>query len=184
MELLSTTERDASSSHQCYITVLRRLLSEVHISTAFSFRLFKYSSLYSGVITTLAGTGKPGNKDSKEGMKAQFHCPAGITVDQKTGNIYVCDQNNHCIRRISPQGIDFPLSLYLILLKGAVATLAGSGQPGFRDGDSSAAQFNFPTGILFLENLQCLIVCDTANNKLRKITLSGKYDHIEMISSK
>jgi hypothetical protein len=64
-----------------------------------------------GVITTLAGTGKPGNKDNRDGMKASFHCPAGITVDQITGNVFVADQNNHCIRKISPQG---PLLLFRV----------------------------------------------------------------------
>jgi hypothetical protein len=68
-----------------------------------------------GVITTLAGTGKPGNKDNRDGMKASFHCPAGITVDQITGNVFVADQNNHCIRKISPQGLPSSSFVYSFL---------------------------------------------------------------------
>eukprot|EP00026_Physarum_polycephalum_P008925 Phypoly_transcript_09032.p1 GENE.Phypoly_transcript_09032~~Phypoly_transcript_09032.p1 ORF type:complete len:460 (-),score=68.95 Phypoly_transcript_09032:16-1395(-) len=111
-----------------------------------------------GVISVLAGTGKPGNKDNKDGKKAVFHCPAGITVDQTTGNLYVCDQNNHTIRKITPQGI--------------VSTLAGTGQAGYMDG-ASASLFNFPTGLAFVDKEQYLVVCDTANNKLRKVSLAG-----------
>jgi sugar lactone lactonase YvrE len=51
----------------------------------------------------LAG-GTPGYKDGV-GDKAQFTFPNGITIDQKTGTLFVSDYDNHTIRKITPQGL-------------------------------------------------------------------------------
>jgi hypothetical protein len=55
-----------------------------------------------------------------------------------------------------------------------VSTLAGSGERGFVDGPGSSAQFKSPHGLAFDEFEQVVFVCDSENNKLRKITLGGK----------
>lgn len=45
---------------------------------------------------TLAGTGKVGDDDAKDGKNATFNEPAGITA--ALGKLYVADTNNHVIR--------------------------------------------------------------------------------------
>lgn len=50
----------------------------------------------------LAGTGSPGHQDSS-GPEARFEKPGAIDVD-KAGYLYVLDQNNRAIRKISPAG--------------------------------------------------------------------------------
>ena len=70
----------------------------------------------SGVVTTLAGSGK---KDFVNGVGAEagFMDPKGIALDA-VGNVYVSDKGNHQIRKITPGGV--------------VTTLAGWGKRGLR----------------------------------------------------
>lgn len=108
-----------------------------------------------GIVSTFAGTGRPGFKDGP-GKKAEFNSPMALAVDPK-GNIYVSDSENHSIRVIKPDGM--------------VKTIAGTpGKPGFADGPGNVAQFNGPRGIAF-DGRGNLIVADLGNNRIRKIIL-------------
>ena len=54
-----------------------------------------------GIITTVAGTGKPGSfGDAKLATQAQVHGPVGIALDSLE-NIYVADQRNHRIAKLT-----------------------------------------------------------------------------------
>ena len=111
-----------------------------------------------GVVTTLAGTpGAAGSTDGT-GSAARFHFPFGIAVDG-TGNLYVSDQSNHTIRKITPAGV--------------VTTLAGAaGVIGSADGSGSVARFYYPSGVA-LDSAGNLFVADTYNYTIRKITPGG-----------
>ncbi|NOT49920.1 MAG: hypothetical protein HOP10_01425 [Chitinophagaceae bacterium] len=109
-----------------------------------------------GVVTTVAGNGTAGNTDGPAAT-AQFNIPRGISVDA-SGNLYVADNGNHCIRKISSTG--------------TVSTLAGTGVNGFADGAGNVAQFSFPNAIHFDNNSGNLYVTDQ-NYRLRKITSAG-----------
>ena len=112
------------------------------------------------VVTTLAGVpGVPGTTDGL-GTVAQFNGPGGLAVDS-TGNVYVSDDSNHRIRKITPAGI--------------VSTLAGpTGAPvtGDADGPASSARFNLPRGIA-LDGAGNLYVTDIKNAIIRKISAAG-----------
>jgi len=110
-----------------------------------------------GVVTTLAGSGAIGSKNSPTGTLATFYYPAAVAVDQ-TGNVYVVDQNNALIRKITPTGV--------------VTTLAGGGPGTFADGTGTAASFYNPTAII-ADNNGNLYVSDQYNNRIRKITSGG-----------
>ena len=79
-----------------------------------------------GVVTTFAGNGEAGFSDGT-GSAARFNNPAGIALDP-SGNVYVADNGNHRIRKITPAGV--------------VTTLAGDGYWGATDGPGSSARLN------------------------------------------
>lgn len=108
----------------------------------------------SGTVTTVAGT-TSGYLDGA-GTIAKFDYPNGICIDGNN-NLYVAEYFSHKIRKITPTGV--------------VSTIAGSTW-GFTNGQSTTAQFRYPTGI-DRDTSGNLYVTDSGNNMIRKITLSG-----------
>jgi hypothetical protein len=51
----------------------------------------------------IAGRAQEGYKDGKA-LTALFNFPKGIAYDSK-GNLFIADMNNHCIRKLSPDGM-------------------------------------------------------------------------------
>jgi sugar lactone lactonase YvrE len=111
-----------------------------------------------GVVTTIAGQPLVAGSTNGTGSAALFNDPVGVAVDS-AGNIYVAEQGNFDIRKITPGGV--------------VTTFAGTpGSVGFADGTGAAAQFNLPTG-LAVDSSNNVYVADYANDIIRKITPGG-----------
>jgi len=106
-----------------------------------------------GVVTTLAGlAGSYGSVDGT-GSAARFHFPSDVAVDS-AGNVYVADNNNETIRRVTPGGV--------------VTTLAGLAEhTGSADGTGSAARFASPRGVA-VDDAGNLYVADFDNDTIRK----------------
>lgn len=109
-----------------------------------------------GVVSILAGnSGQAGSTDG-QGINAKFNRPTGVAVDA-SGIVYVADQSNFTIRKITPGGL--------------VSTLAGvAGQSGNTDGQGSAALFTGPGGITVTPAGDIYV---SEFQGLRKITPSG-----------
>ena len=110
----------------------------------------------SGDVTTFAGSGVSGSADGV-GTAASFRYPDGAVFDSQN-NLFISDQSNHKIRKITPDG--------------TVTTFAGTGSIGSADGMGTAASFNYPAGMAVDAN-DNLLVADYGNNKIRKITPDG-----------
>jgi sugar lactone lactonase YvrE len=109
-----------------------------------------------GVVSTFAGSLGAGSDNGTVSV-ARFFNPTGVAIDG-SGNVYVADQNNHLIRKITPVGV--------------VSTLAGSGSQGFANGIGTAASFSFPSEIA-VDGLGNVYVADQDNFRIRKITPAG-----------
>lgn len=114
-------------------------------------------------VTTLAGPTdfQPGYADGT-GNAARFSSPLGLCIDQN-GNLYVGDQFNYRVRKVSPAG--------------AVTTFAGvlwnsNPNTGEVDGDGTVATFDTPTGV-GCDNNGNVYVADVYNNKVRKINAAS-----------
>ena len=111
-----------------------------------------------GIVATLAGV--PGSSGTNDGpcAAARFYNPSGVAVDGG-GNVYVADQGNHTIRKVTPDG--------------TVTTLAGlAGSSGTNDGPGCAARFDHPYGVA-VDASGNLYVADMDNGAIRMVTTNG-----------
>jgi VCBS repeat protein/fibronectin type III domain protein/NHL repeat-containing protein len=115
-----------------------------------------------GIIDTIAGTGGVGyTGDGGSARNATFNNPLAVAVDS-VGNVYVSDQNNDAIRKITPGGI--------------ISTFVGSLPIGANfDGDTpkspTQAHLSHPFGVA-VDSQDNLYIADTGNMRIRKVTKS------------
>lgn len=91
------------------------------------------------------------------GISAQFKGPLDV-VWGPDDHLYVADTGNHRIRKVA--------------LNGAVTTFAGSGRAGSADGTGTNASFRLPEALAF-DAQGNLLVADTDNHKIRKVSKEG-----------
>ena len=150
------------------------------------------------VITTLAGQTTNGGFADGIGTNAQFFYPYDVATDPG-GNVYVADEGNGRIRKLTPAGVvstlaqgfsgpegvavDVVSNVYVadtsdqVIQKvtpgGIVTVLAGTiGVTGTGDGTNGNARFNNPWGIA-VDSATNIYVADSANSTIRKITPMG-----------
>jgi hypothetical protein len=91
-------------------------------------------------------------------MTSKWNYPSAIAVTSR-GDLIVVDAHNHRIRKVSSS-------------TGQVTTVAGTGQPGYSDGNAAVATFKQPFG-LAVDTADNVYVADTGNNRIRKISNTG-----------
>jgi uncharacterized protein YjdB len=130
----------------------------VYISDVGNNRIRRVSS--TGIITTIAGNGSAGfSGDGGAATAASLNAPKGVCIDN-TGNLYISDNNNNRIRKVSSTGV--------------ITTIAGNGSAGFSGdgGVATAASLNAPTGIIS-DAIGNLFIADFNNNRIRKVSSTG-----------
>src|SRR5215471_19053006 len=114
------------------------------------------------IITTVAGCGEAGySGDGGPAARARFNEPYGIAVD-KTGNIYVADRHNHCVRRIDGAS-------------GMVSNFAGNGSSGFAGDGGAALRTGMvePNGLALDPAENRLFIADVADHRVRVVDLAS-----------
>ncbi|HEV8146584.1 MAG TPA: hypothetical protein VGP79_09395 [Bryobacteraceae bacterium] len=113
-----------------------------------------------GTLVTVAGSGFPGFAgDNGRAVTAQLHSPSGIAFDA-AGNLYIADQLNNRIRKVTPDGI--------------ISTVAGTSSAGFSGdgGKATSASLSGPMDVAS-DAAGNLYIADTLNHRIRKVDTSG-----------
>ena len=120
-------------------------------------------NMTTGVITTIVGIGGSpsyvATDDGAPATNAHMGFPWGVAYNT-SGVLYIADNQNCRIRRVSPSGI--------------ITTYAGNGNC-FVSGDggpATDARVQYPTGVA-VDNAGNLYIGDDGNNRVRKVTSGG-----------
>jgi sugar lactone lactonase YvrE len=120
-----------------------------------------------GMITTVAGTGTPGFSgdggpatSAQLGITSSIHGvnPTGLAIDS-VGNLYIADDGNVRVRKVSPSGI-------ITTVAGNLRTLGYSGDGG----PATDAQMSFPAA-LAVDNAGNLYIGE--GNRVRRVSPEG-----------
>jgi sugar lactone lactonase YvrE len=115
----------------------------------------------SGIITTVAGTGKRGfSGDGGPATSAELDGPGTIGFDL-AGNLYIVEIIGNRVRKVDTQG--------------NITTIAGNGQAGFAGdgGPAIDAQFNHAHWGAVNKQTGAIYIVDTLNHRIRQIDSEG-----------
>lgn len=99
--------------------------------------------------------GRSGHADGR-GTESQFNNPRQLVLDEEE-NLYVADSNNHCIRKITTEGV--------------VSTVIGNPEKsGYKDGAPDVALFADPLGIA-IDSEGIIYIGDLQNHCIRKLAI-------------
>ena len=130
----------------------------VYIADYINDRIRKVNAL--GIITTIAGNGILGySGDGGPATAANLHYPYGVAVDG-TGNLFIADKDNNCIRKVNTGGF--------------ISTIAGNGTLGFSGdgGSATSATLKGPIGVA-VDGSGNVYISDLYNQRIRKVNASG-----------
>lgn len=107
-------------------------------------------------VTTVAGGFI---NDGQPATSSALQSPEGGRMD-KAGNLYIADQLDHRLRKVSTTGV--------------ITTIAGTGIAGYSGdgGPAASAQIRFPVDVV-IDSEGDIIFSDSGNNRIRKINSSG-----------
>jgi RHS repeat-associated protein len=135
----------------------------LYIADTYNHRIRRVGT--NGIITTVAGSGLTGGSggafegDGGPTTLARLNYPNDVAVDPD-GNLYITDAGNHCIRRVSTDGV--------------ITTIAGTGVRGF-NGEAGLATFiqlDYPSSVDVGKN-GSLYIADYRNHRVRLIRPDG-----------
>lgn len=110
-----------------------------------------------GVITTFAGTGRPGySGDGGPADQAMLGVPTDLAVDSR-GNLYIAEPGTHRVRVVDGA-------------TGVITTLAGTGEAGFGGdgGPATRARLQTPFGVSVAPD-GSIYITDTDNHRIRRV---------------
>ncbi|HEX7415421.1 MAG TPA: NHL repeat-containing protein, partial [Bacteroidia bacterium] len=111
-------------------------------------------------ISRIAGDGTQGySGDAGQATASELNYPTGVVIDA-LGNLYIADQSNNRIRKVTTTGI--------------ISTFAGNGTWSYSGdgGQATAAEFKTPTGVA-IDAVGNLYIADYYNSRIRKVNTAG-----------
>ena len=133
-------------------------LGSMYIADTNNHRIRKVN-ISTGTITTIAGSGSVGYSCAAGVATAVgLHNPFGVAADA-SGNIYIADTYNQCIRKVTA---------------GNITTLAGNGIASFGGdgGPATSASLNYPSGVV-VDGVGDIYIADVVNNRVRMVSPLG-----------
>ncbi|HEX7413989.1 MAG TPA: T9SS type A sorting domain-containing protein [Bacteroidia bacterium] len=112
------------------------------------------------IISTVCGNGNQAySGDGAQATAAELWNPSGVVFDA-AGNMYIADESNMRIRKVTPAGI--------------ITTFAGNGTHGYSGdgGQATSAGLSAPGDIIF-DVAGNLYIADYANNVIRRVNTNG-----------
>jgi uncharacterized protein (TIGR03437 family) len=110
---------------------------------------------------TVAGTGTASTSgDGGVAVNATLHTPGGVVVDG-SGNVFISEQAGNVVREVNTNGV--------------ISTVAGTGTagpPGAETGVALNQNLSGPQG-LALDSTGALLIADSGNNRIRRLTSDG-----------
>jgi len=116
--------------------------------------------VHAQTISTVAGNGASAySGDGGLAILAALNRPRGVAFDA-SGNMYIADEMNHRIRRVTPGG--------------TITTFAGTGTGGFSgDGGQAGHAQLFQPEDVFVDGSGAVYIADSSNHRVRKVTPGG-----------
>ena len=120
-------------------------------------QVVRFVSASTGIITTVAGNGTPGNNgDYGPPLQAQLNLPTAVALDASQ-NLYICDSANNTIRLVA---------------NGVITPYLGNYIPGFTGDTTGTISMNDPTDIFF-DSAWNLWIADYGNGGIREYGTNG-----------
>jgi trimeric autotransporter adhesin len=131
----------------------------LYIADNYQNRIIKVTP--SGSVTALAGTMQTKfSMDRYQDITTLPRTPRGGIAVDSSGNYYVADDQNNCIRKVTPAGV--------------ITIAAGNGKKGYSGDRGPAAEATLynPTDVA-VDSAGNLYIADTGNNRIRKVNPNG-----------
>ncbi len=128
----------------------------IYISDNYNHAIRKVTA--GATITAFAGTGSSGyGGDGAAATEAELRYPLGTAVDS-SGNLYIADTNNHCIRKVAANG--------------TITTVAGTGDSGYSgdNGPATGAELYYPAGVV-VDRTGAFYIADRYNHRIRRLCI-------------
>ncbi len=133
------------------------LAGNIYIADGFNNRVRKVNT--AGIITTVAGCGLAGYYgDTGPALSAGINFPSDVAVDA-SGNLYICDFGNFCIRMVNTSGI--------------ITTVAGNGMMGYSGDGGPATAAELTPNNVNIDAAGNIYIGDGGNNCSRMVNTSG-----------
>jgi len=158
--VIEVGNNDLLATSDCYMTFSRKDPKKLYMAFTNQHCIGVFEDITDptreGNFRIYAGDKGRGGHTDGLGTEAQFNNPRQLVLDEED-NLYIADSSNHCIRKVTPEGI--------------VSTVIGNpNKSGYKDGTPEVALFTEPWG-LAIDSEGVIYIGDKDNHCIRKLSI-------------